>query len=135
MNDFLSTLTHARKLKTAIRDLSVDELNDVASKLEKLIAERERQAEAEQTMNAARNAQIEAIREQMQALGLSAADIDAAMVKPAKKKRAPRPAKYKIDVDGETITWTGQGRMPSVFKKEIDEGFERNRLANHTSHR
>ncbi|WP_394230954.1 H-NS family histone-like protein [Shewanella colwelliana] len=126
MNEFLSTLTHARKLKAAIRDLSVDELNDVASKLEKLIAERERQAEAEQSMNAARNAQIEAIREQMQALGLSAADIDAAMVKPAKKKRTPRPAKYKIDVDGETITWTGQGRMPSVFKKEIDEGFELN---------
>lgn len=32
----------------------------------------------------------------------------------AGKKRQPRPAKYKfIDVNGETKTWTGQGRTRS----------------------
>ena len=30
--------------------------------------------------------------------------------------------KYQITVDGELIQWTGQGRMPTVFKKEVDAG-------------
>ncbi|HDL8031932.1 TPA: H-NS histone family protein, partial [Yersinia enterocolitica] len=32
------------------------------------------------------------------------------------------PAKYKyIDENGETKTWTGQGRTPAVIKKAIEE--------------
>jgi DNA-binding protein H-NS len=124
MEDFLSILTHGRKLKAAVRDLSVDELSDVAGKLKKLITDKEQQTEADQAINAERNAQIDAIRAQMEALGLSATDIDVALTKPSKKKREPRPAKYKIDANGETINLTGQGRMPTGFKKELDEGFE-----------
>ena len=39
-----------------------------------------------------------------------------------KAKRAARPAKYSyIDENGETKTWTGQGRTPAVIKKAMDE--------------
>ncbi|EEQ05607.1 DNA-binding protein H-NS [Yersinia bercovieri ATCC 43970] len=39
-----------------------------------------------------------------------------------KAKRAARPAKYKyVDENGETKTWTGQGRTPAVIKKAIEE--------------
>ena len=43
---------------------------------------------------------------------------------PVKKgKRAPRPAKYEIENEaGERITWTGQGRMPNLFKARVDNG-------------
>ncbi|WP_220783677.1 H-NS histone family protein, partial [Shewanella sairae] len=74
--------------------------------------------------NAERNAQIEEIKQKMAALGLSTDDLDNATIKKPKVKRKPRPAKYQIEVNGEMVTWTGQGRMPTVFKKEIDEGFE-----------
>ncbi|MFW9621557.1 MAG: H-NS family nucleoid-associated regulatory protein, partial [Macromonas sp.] len=35
-----------------------------------------------------------------------------------KSKRAPRPAKYKYQEDGQEKTWTGQGRMPKAIEKE-----------------
>ncbi|MCL1064260.1 H-NS histone family protein [Shewanella benthica] len=122
MTDFLATLTHGRKFKAAVTDLSVEELILFQDKLNKLIDDREAQEAANLEMNAERNAQIDAIRKQMAELGLSTDDLDA--VKAPKKKREPRPAKYSIEVNGETITWTGQGRMPTVFKKELDKGFE-----------
>lgn len=38
-------------------------------------------------------------------------------------KRQPRPAKYKfIDVNGETKTWTGQGRTPKPIAQALAEG-------------
>lgn len=37
-------------------------------------------------------------------------------------KRAARPAKYSyVDENGETKTWTGQGRTPAVIKKAMEE--------------
>lgn len=122
MSDFLATLTHGRKFKAAVIDLPVEDLKLFQDKLNKLIDDREAQEAADLEMNAERNAQIDAIRKQMAELGLNTEDLDA--VKAPKKKREPRPAKYKIEVGGEAITWTGQGRMPTVFKKELDEGFE-----------
>ncbi len=38
----------------------------------------------------------------------------------AGKKRQPRPAKYKFtDVNGETKTWTGQGRTPKPIAQAL----------------
>ncbi|MCE9678190.1 H-NS histone family protein [Shewanella sp. AS1] len=122
MNEFLDILTHGRRFKAAVKELSVDELKDVAGKLEKIIEEKAAQAEEEQAAMAERNAKIEEIRQQMEAVGLSIDDLGAVATKSVQKKRAPRPPKYKIVVDGETITWTGQGRTPTVFKAELDKG-------------
>lgn len=123
MSEFLDILTHGRRFKAAVKELSVDDLKDLAVKLEKIITEKVQQAEEENAAMAERNAKIEEIRQQMEAVGLSVDDLGVVATKSApKKKRAPRPPKYKIEVDGETITWTGQGRTPTVFKKELDKG-------------
>ncbi|MCL1036398.1 H-NS histone family protein [Shewanella corallii] len=123
MSEFLEVLTHARRFKAAVKELSLEELQDLAAKLNKIIEEREAAAEEEQAAMADRIAKIEEIRKQMAEVGLSLDDLGgAAGTKAAPKKRAPRPAKYKIEVAGETITWTGQGRMPKVFKAELDKG-------------
>lgn len=46
----------------------------------------------------------------------------AAAKAPGKSKRAARPAKYQyVEENGETKTWTGQGRTPAVIKKAIEE--------------
>ncbi len=120
MSDFLEILTHGRRFKAAVKELSIEELRDLATKLDKIIEEREELAELESQANAERNAKIDAIRKQMEEIGLSVDDLGE--VKAAPKKRAPRPPKYEINVDGETIRWTGQGRMPTVFKNEVDKG-------------
>ncbi|GIU05407.1 histone [Shewanella morhuae] len=122
MNEFLEILTHGRRFKAAVKELSVEELRDLAEKLNKILVERESMAEEEEQAMAARNAKIEEIRQQMEAVGLSIDDLGGTAVKATAKKRAPRPAKYQIEVDGEMVQWTGQGRMPTVFKNEINKG-------------
>lgn len=122
MSEFLEILTHGRRFKAAVKDLSVEELRDLADKLDKILVERESMAEEEEQAMASRNAKIEEIRQQMEAVGLSIDDFGGVVVKAAAKKRAPRPAKYQIEVDGEMVQWTGQGRMPTVFKNEINKG-------------
>ncbi|MCL1057613.1 H-NS histone family protein [Shewanella gelidimarina] len=122
MNEFLDILTHGRRFKAAVKELSLEELKDLAVKLEKIIEEKASQAEAESEAMAERNAKIEEIRQQMEAIGLSVDDIGGVGIKAAPKKRAPRPAKYQIEVNGEMVQWTGQGRMPTVFKNELEKG-------------
>lgn len=39
-----------------------------------------------------------------------------------KSKRAPRPAKYKYQEDGQEKIWTGQGRMPKAIAEQIAQG-------------
>ncbi|MGU5695484.1 H-NS histone family protein, partial [Aeromonas veronii] len=39
-----------------------------------------------------------------------------------KAKRAPRPAKYKYNEDGQEKTWTGQGRMPKAIAEAVASG-------------
>ncbi|QSX32793.1 H-NS histone family protein [Shewanella avicenniae] len=121
MNEFLEILTHGRRFKAAVKELSVEELKSLAEKLEKIIVERDAEAKEEEALQAARIAKIEEIRQQMESVGLSVEDLGVVVAKPT-KKRAPRPAKYQIEVDGEMVTWTGQGRMPTVFKNEVDNG-------------
>ena len=122
MSDFLEILTHGRRFKAAVKELSIEDLKELAVKLDKVISERDAQAEEEAAANAERNAKIDDIRKQMEAVGLSIDDLGSNEIKAVPKKRAPRPAKYTIAVNGEAITWTGQGRMPTVFKNELDKG-------------
>ncbi|ACK48930.1 histone family protein nucleoid-structuring protein H-NS (plasmid) [Shewanella baltica OS223] len=122
MTDFISTLTHARKFKAAVSTLALTELHSFQEKLLALIDTREKEEAEAVNLNAERNAQLNEIKRKMLELGLSAEDLN--HVTMPKKKREPRPAKYQIEVDGEMLTWTGQGRMPTELKKEIDEGFE-----------
>ncbi|MGS0681143.1 H-NS histone family protein [Shewanella sp. 125m-7] len=122
MSDFLEILTHGRRFKAAVKELSLNDLKELSVKLEKIIEEKSSQQAEEQEAMAERNAKIEEIRKQMEAIGLSVDDIGGLAVKAAPKKRAPRPAKYQIEVEGEMVQWTGQGRMPTVFKNQLEQG-------------
>ena len=114
---------HGRRFKTAVQDLPLEELHTFAIKLTDLIAARQKQADNDQVINAEREVKIGAIRLQMAELGLFIEDIGMTSdSKAVKTKRAPRPAKYKINAGGEPLTWTGQGRMPTVFKNALEEG-------------
>ncbi|QYK05838.1 H-NS family histone-like protein [Shewanella zhangzhouensis] len=121
MSEFLEILTHGRRLKASVKDLSVDELKDVYNKLSKIIAEREEEAKAEAEVNAERLAKIAELQKMIESAGLSLEDLGDVPAK-VKSKREPRPAKYSIEVGGETVTWTGQGRMPTVFKEQVEGG-------------
>ncbi|WP_136810148.1 H-NS family nucleoid-associated regulatory protein [Desulfosediminicola flagellatus] len=122
MEDFVKIITHARRFKSATKGFSLEQLQEVKTKLDTIIDDRIAEAEEAKRANAEKIEKIEKYREMMAADGIELEDLaDEAPVK--KGKRAPRPPKYGITNDaGEYITWTGQGRMPNVFKTKVDAG-------------
>lgn len=126
MSEFLDILTHGRRLKAAVKELSIQELEEVENKLAKVIADR-REEEAElQKLEAEKQKKIEELRQAMAAAGIDASELLDGEVKSAgkpKRKRAPKPPKYAIvDANGERKTWTGQGRMPNALKEALAKG-------------
>ena len=122
MNDFLRIITHARRFKSALKDTGIEQLEEVQIKLQKIIDDRIAEEEAAKIENAERDEKIRKYRESLAADGI---DPDELLDQSSGKqsKRAPRQPKYEIwNEAGEHITWTGQGRMPNVFKTRIEEG-------------
>jgi DNA-binding protein H-NS len=122
MNDFLRIITHARRFKSAVKDLGVEQLEEVTVKLQKIIDDRiaeEKEAEIE---NAERNEKILEIRQLLKQEGIEPEELfdDTS---PKQGKKAMRQPKYEIWTEaGKHVTWTGQGRMPNVFKARIEAG-------------
>lgn len=125
MTDFIKVLTNARSLKAAVRELTLEQLNDGFAKFTEIVDERRAAAEANKAQEDARKQKIEEMKALLAAEGLDVADLVAAIGTTDKSatKRAPRPAKYKyIDESGNEKLWTGQGRTPSVIQKALDAG-------------
>lgn len=122
MEEFIKIITHARRFKSATKEMTVEQLEEIKAKLDKIIEDRLAQEEELKLLEAERLEKIEKYREMMAADGINPDDL--VTEAPAKKgKRAPRPPKYEITNEaGERITWTGQGRMPNVFKARVEAG-------------
>ena len=123
MSEFLTILTHGRKLQGAVKDLSVSELQVVAEKLNNIIeSKKAKEAELEQ-QELAKKEKLADILKQMQEAGLDVSDLhQVTEVKPAKTQQK-RPIKYKLVTEtGEEVLWTGIGRMPKVFAQAIAQG-------------
>ncbi|MBQ1783192.1 MAG: H-NS histone family protein [Gammaproteobacteria bacterium] len=129
MSEFISILTHARRLKAAVEVLTIEQLEEVHAKLGRIIEDKVAEVEAHKAANADRLAKIEELKSQLAAAGISPAELlggAEVAVKGAKGgkggKRAPRAAKYRYSENGEEKTWTGQGRMPSAMANAIANG-------------
>lgn len=122
MNDFLRIITHARRFKSALKELGVEQLEEVKIKLQKIIDDRIAEEKAALVENAERNEKIRKIRELLVTEGIEPDELlDGSSEKQG--RRAMRQPKYEIwNEAGEHITWTGQGRMPNVFKARIETG-------------
>ncbi|ERK18084.1 DNA-binding protein H-NS [Pantoea sp. AS-PWVM4] len=94
-------------------------------KLEVVVNERREEESHAQAENAERTRKLEQYREMLIADGIDPNELLQALSETkvaGKTKRAARPAKYQyVDENGETRTWTGQGRTPAVIKKAIEE--------------
>ncbi len=129
MSEFISILTHARRLKAAVEVLTIEQLEEVHAKLGRIIEDKVAEVEAHKAANADRLAKIEELKSQLAAAGISPAELlggAEVATKGAKGgkggKRAPRAAKYRYSENGEEKTWTGQGRMPSAMANAIANG-------------
>ncbi|ACY84346.1 DNA-binding protein H-NS [Edwardsiella piscicida] len=94
-------------------------------KLEVVVKERREEDQQAQAEIEERTRKLQQYREMLIADGIDPNELLQTMnaTKVAgKTKRAARPAKYQyVDENGETKTWTGQGRTPAVIKNAIEE--------------
>ncbi|MGY9524345.1 DNA-binding protein StpA [Citrobacter freundii] len=125
MSSMLKNLNNIRSLRAMAREFSVDVLEDMLEKFRVVTKERRDEEEQLQRQRAEQQAKINALLAQMQADGISPEEL--LSITPATtrsvKKRHPRPAKYRfIDLNGETKTWTGQGRTPKPIAQALATG-------------
>ena len=128
MNDFLKVLLNIRSLRAAVRDLPFEQLQEIKEKLDTVVQEQLKAAEVDQAAKLEHEKKLAEFRELLAIEGISPEDLlsgrglTAGADAGAKAKRAPRPAKYRYLVEGETRTWTGQGRMPAQIAAAIASG-------------
>ncbi|QGY29413.1 histone-like nucleoid-structuring protein H-NS [Pantoea cypripedii] len=125
MSEALKILNNIRTLRAQARECSLETLEEMLEKLEVVVKERREEESHAEAENAERNRKLEQYREMLIADGIDPNELLHALSETktsAKTKRAARPAKYQyVDENGETRTWTGQGRTPAVIKKAIEE--------------
>lgn len=122
MKDFITILCHARRFKSGVKELSVEQLKGVREKLDKIIEDRTLELEELRNVEAERQGKIKKIHEMLAAEGIEPEELQSSLV-PKNRKRPQRPPKYEIyNEAGERVTWTGQGRMPKLLKNRIEEG-------------
>ena len=125
MSSMLKNLNNIRSLRAMAREFSVDVLEDMLEKFRVVTKERRDEEEQLQRQRAEQQAKINALLAQMQADGISPEELLSITPATARsvKKRQPRPAKYRfIDLNGETKTWTGQGRTPKPIAQALATG-------------
>lgn len=128
MNDFLKTLLNIRSLRAALRELSFEQLVEAKDKFDEIYAEREQQETKLREESAERLQKLAEFTEMLKLAGIDPSEL-VGTAAPAKAdgsankaKRAPRPAKYKYNEDGQEKTWTGQGRMPKAIAEAVASG-------------
>lgn len=123
MSESLKPFNNIRTLRAQARESSLEVLEEILEKLTSVVEERrleESQAQAKEE----RTRKLEEFRQLLEKQNINPEELIQSMGtgKTARKsKRAQRPAKYEyIDENGESKTWTGQGRTPAVIKQAID---------------
>ncbi|AXF75732.1 DNA-binding transcriptional regulator H-NS [Erwinia tracheiphila] len=126
MSEALKILNNIRTLRAQARECSLETLEEMLEKLEVVVTERRDEENQAQAEIEERTRKLQQYREMLIADGIDPNELLSALstTKAAgKSKRAARPAKYKyVDENGETKTWTGQGRTPAVIKKALEDG-------------
>ena len=125
MSEALKILNNIRTLRAQARECSLETLEEMLEKLEVVVNERREEETHAKAESEERTHKLEQYREMLLADGIDPNELLSTIAEtkaPGKTKRAARPAKYQyVDDNGETRTWTGQGRTPAVIKKAIEE--------------
>lgn len=124
MSDFLRVFLNARSLRAVTRELTLEQLNEGFEKLTAIVEERREAEEGLRQQQEERIRKISEYKEKLRADGIDLSELLLGQPEVEKSsKRPPRPAKYQyIDSDGQTKTWTGQGRQPVPIRDAIANG-------------
>ncbi|MBC8943788.1 MULTISPECIES: histone-like nucleoid-structuring protein H-NS [Xenorhabdus] len=123
MSENLKSLNNIRTLRAQARECELSTLEEMLEKLTIVVEERREEESQARAQIEERTRKLQEYREMLEKDGIELSDLVDALSGKAtgKSKRAARPAKYSYIDNGETKTWTGQGRTPAVIKKAIEE--------------
>lgn len=125
MSETLKALNNIRSLRAQSRELPLEILEEILEKLNVIVSERRDEESSRQAEINERKEKLEKLRQLMLEDGIDPSELlnySSGSVKP-KKERSARPAKYQYqDENGETKTWTGQGRTPKAIADQISAG-------------
>lgn len=126
MNESLKPFNNIRTLRAQARECTLETLEEMLEKFIAVVEERRSEESLVQAEQEERARQLEEVRKLILDKGIDPSELIQSIGTgkvAGKAKRAQRPAKYKyIDENGESKTWTGQGRTPAVIKKAIEDG-------------
>ncbi|MGG5836412.1 MULTISPECIES: DNA-binding protein StpA [Enterobacteriaceae] len=126
MSSTLQNLNNIRTLRAMAREFSIDVLEEMLEKFRIVTEEKRNEQDELQQQQAEQKQKINALLEQMRADGISPEDLlgkDVLKGANQPQKRQAREAKYRFtDANGETKTWTGQGRTPKPIAAALAEG-------------
>lgn len=126
MSDAFKVLLNLRSLRAYSREhLTLEQMQELLEKLNQVVNERVAEEEEKRAEEQEKEKKIAEYREMLIADGIDPDELIATLAgqPKTKKKRTPRPAKYKFtDENGKEKTWTGQGRMPTALAKAIEDG-------------
>lgn len=124
MSESLKPFNNIRTLRAQARESSLEVLEEILEKLTSVVEERRLEESQAQAKEEERTRKLEEFRQLLEKQNINPEELIQSMGtgKTARKsKRAQRPVKYEyIDENGESKTWTGQGRTPAVIKQAID---------------
>lgn len=124
MSESLKPFNNIRTLRAQARESSLEVLEEILEKLTSVVEERRLEESQAQAKEEERTRKLEEFRQLLEKQNINPEELIQSMGtgKTARKsKRAQRPTKYEyIDENGESKTWTGQGRTPAVIKQAID---------------
>ncbi|MDD7545042.1 H-NS family nucleoid-associated regulatory protein [Actinobacillus porcinus] len=116
-------LNNLRSLRAAVNELGLELAEQALEKLQQAIAEKREADAAAIAEEKARQELIAKYKEELKANGISLTDLGAETAVKVRKPRQPLAPKYKYtDENGETKTWTGQGRTPRAIQAALNAG-------------
>ncbi|HDO1322792.1 H-NS family nucleoid-associated regulatory protein [Aeromonas veronii] len=125
MSEFLKVLLNIRSLRAALRELSLEQVQEAHEKIEAIYLERLEQAEKEQAAQVEHQQKLAEFQAMLAQAGIDPTELVGSAPVAAtttKAKRAPRPPKYRYVDNGVEKTWTGQGRTPKLLVQQLEQG-------------
>lgn len=125
MSEFLKVLLNVRSLRAALRELSLEQVQEAHEKIEAIYLERSEQTEKEQAAQAEHRQKLVEFQAMLAQAGIDPTELvgsTPAAAAATKAKRAPRPPKYRYVEHGVEKTWTGQGRTPKFLVQQLEQG-------------
>ncbi|MFM5662033.1 H-NS family nucleoid-associated regulatory protein [Aeromonas veronii] len=127
MSEFLKVLLNVRSLRAALRELSLEQVQEAHEKIEAIYLERLELTEKEQAAQAEHRQKLAEFQAMLAQAGIDPTELvgsTPAAATATKAKRAPRPPKYRYVENGVEKTWTGQGRTPKFLVQQLEQGHQ-----------